>query len=276
MDQTGVANRHVIGHQPAVWDTVTNSDIGVMEYLNDYSDSRLKGGCVFCGGPEESRDHVPSRLLLDSPFPENLPVVPACWSCNNGFSRDEEYLACLVEAAAVGSTDPAQIRRKRVAKILRRSPKLRSAIDQGRTQEGGLTHFAVEVDRVRNVILKLAHGHAFYELGRPVRTEPTAVASWPIHLMDDEEREAFDAPHFPEMYSEVGSRGLQRLKVVQMTLQDPDGNQRAAGFLMNDWIEVQEGRYRYLAIDESDRFDIRLVIGEYMAAQVVWEDTWES
>ena len=245
-----------------------------MEYLTDYSDCRLKGGCVFCGGPEETRDHVPSRALLDSPFPDNLPVVPACWSCNNGFSRDEEYLVCLVEAAVVGSADPSKIRRERVAKILRRSPKLRAAIDEGRTTGCGVIQFTADTERVRNVILKLARGHAYYELGRPVRTEPTAMAFWPLHQMEESERDSFDAPHLPEMYSEVGSRGLQRVQVVQMTLQGPGGESRVAAFLINDWIDVQDGRYRYLAIDECNRLDIRLVIGEYLAAQVLWEDTW--
>lgn len=247
--------------------------ISLMEYLDDYSDSRLRGGCVFCGGPEETRDHVPSRIFLDPPFPTNLPVVPACWSCNNGFSRDEEYVACLVEAAAIGSTNPADMRRQRVAKILRRSPKLRTAIDNGRTQQGDQVQYAAQEDRVRNVILKLARGHAVFELGRPVRSDPESVSFWPLHIMDESEREAFNAPHFPELYGEVGSRGLQRMQVVRMTLQGADGDLKEMDFLMNDWVEVQEGRYRYLVIDESDRFDIRMVIGEYLAAQVSWEHT---
>jgi hypothetical protein len=64
-----------------------------VDQLKDFADSRLIAGCVYCGGLDETRDHVPSRVFLDSPFPENLPVVPACWECNNSFSRDD--VCCL-------------------------------------------------------------------------------------------------------------------------------------------------------------------------------------
>jgi hypothetical protein len=43
-----------------------------MEQLKSYADNRLVNGCVYCGGPEETRDHVPSRVFLDPPYPENL------------------------------------------------------------------------------------------------------------------------------------------------------------------------------------------------------------
>lgn len=59
-----------------------------MEQLGSYADERLLAGCVYCGGATESRDHVPSRILLDEPYPENLPVVPSCDSCNGGYSLD--------------------------------------------------------------------------------------------------------------------------------------------------------------------------------------------
>lgn len=70
-----------------------------------FVDERLKGSCVYCGGPPETVDHVPSRVFLDDPLPENLPVVEACRECNGGFSLDEEYLACLLECVMTGTTD---------------------------------------------------------------------------------------------------------------------------------------------------------------------------
>lgn len=241
-----------------------------MEQIRDYSDERLRGGCVFCHGPEETRDHVPSRVFLDSPLPSNLPVVPSCWKCNNGFSPDEEYLACLVEIAAVGSTDPGMMRREKVAKILTRSPRLRAQIDGGRSGEEGEVRFFVETDRVRTVVLKLAKGHAAFELGRPFRQAPSQIAWWVMHLMTERDRCAFDAPYFPENYGEVGARGLQRMQVVEMSLESANGDRRRVGFLMNDWVEVQEERYRYQAIETHEEVIIRMVIGGYLGASVVW------
>ena len=143
-----------------------------MNQLKNSADDRLINGCIYCGGPAETRDHVPSLVLLDAPFPENLPVVGACRKCNNDFSRDEEYFACLIEAVIAVSTDPGLIRRASVAKILRRSPALRARIEAAKTTVKGQTQFSVEPDRIRNVLLKLARGHAAYELSQSCRDEP--------------------------------------------------------------------------------------------------------
>ena len=40
------------------------------------------------------------------PYPENLPVVKTCKSCNSGFSGDEEYLFLFLHCVLAGSTDP--------------------------------------------------------------------------------------------------------------------------------------------------------------------------
>lgn len=37
------------------------------------------------------------------------------------------------------------------------------------------------------------------------------------------------------------------------------------------WIEVQEGRYRYFVIAEGDVM-VRSVISEYLACEVIWSD----
>lgn len=68
-----------------------------MKQIKTFSDLRLNTQCAYCGEYPETRDHVPSKIILENPFPENLPVVPSCLKCNNGFSLDEEYFACLIE-----------------------------------------------------------------------------------------------------------------------------------------------------------------------------------
>ena len=47
-----------------------------MDQLKTYADDRLINGCIYCGGPAETRDHVPSRILLESLYSENyLPDI---------------------------------------------------------------------------------------------------------------------------------------------------------------------------------------------------------
>ncbi|MDN2606904.1 hypothetical protein OB917_27830 [Klebsiella variicola] len=99
-----------------------------MQQLNNNADNRLVSGCVYCGGIPETREHVPSKVFLDAPLPENLSVVGACRKCNNGFSSDEEYVACLLEAAIAGSASPSDVRREKVSGILERTPKLQKKV----------------------------------------------------------------------------------------------------------------------------------------------------
>lgn len=243
-----------------------------MDQIKNYADSRLVNGCIYCGGREETREHVPSRVLLDAPLPTNLPVVPACWACNNGFSRDEEYLACLIESVIAGSTDPDHIRRPRVADILRRNSALRSRIEAGKKSADGKITFDIDRARVENVVLKLARGHAAFELSTPCRQEPRTLRWWPVSLMSEEERDSYEASHVTPLLGEIGSRGMQRLLVTQVTLVSSTGQPSTLGLLVNDWVEVQDGRYRYLAAENAGEVRIRIVIGEYLACDVSWID----
>ena len=241
-----------------------------MDQLRNLADDRLVNGCIYCGGPEETRDHVPSRVFLDSPPPENLPVVWACALCNHGFSRDEAYLACLIESAIAGSTNPDDIRRPSVAEILRRTPALRARLEAAKSSVNGHTQFNVEPERIRNVVLKLARGHAAFELSQVCREEPASIWWYPFPLMTDAERDDFDASHVIETFGEIGSRQSQRLFITQVSLTSATGEQSMLGLVINDWLDVQDGCYRYLAIDDEGEIKIKIVIREYLACEVTW------
>lgn len=211
-------------------------------------------------------------MFLDAPLPENLPIVGACRECNNGFSLDEEYMACLVESVIAGSADPANIQRPNIAKILGRTPTLRAKLEAAKSCTNGQTTFVIEQERVKKVLVKLARGHAIFELSQPCKHEPLTVWWGPLALMDELQREEFEACHIVEGYGEIGSRGMQRLIVAQFSFQAASGEMKTAGLVVNDWVEVQEGRYRYHAIDYGDVVRIKLVISEYLACQVDWQN----
>lgn len=238
-----------------------------MDQLNEYADDRLIRGCIYCDGSYETRDHVPSKCLLESPYPANLPVVGCCDTCNQDFSQDEQYLVCLIESVLCGSTDPEKIGRPSVAKIMQNTPALRQRIENSKTEVDGQIAFVPEVERIRNVMLKLARGHAAFELSQPCRTEPNHFWCGPLSLLNEENREAFSSVHFQQVLGEVSSRNMQRLLVTQMTLQS--GQQ--VEMIINDWVDVQDDKYRYLAIDDMGQVVIRIVISEYFACEVAWE-----
>ena len=226
-----------------------------MEQLRSYGDERQWAQCVYCAGPTETRDHVPSKVLLDEPYPENLPVVPACEACNQAFSLDEEYLACLVDCALTGSASPDEVHRHKVRGALARKPALVSMLTKARKEADTGVAFVVDVDRVRNVVLKLARGHAAYELNEPQLDEPTALNFIPLTSMDPGVRSRFETPPQSWVWPEVGSRAMQRL---------------ATAFPVRvNWIIVQSGRYRYMTA-VSDGIVVRMVLSEYLGCEVVW------
>ena len=233
-----------------------------MRQFQNFGDDRNQGYCVHCGGEDATRDHVPSKALLDRPLPENLPVAPACLPCNNGFSPDEEYVACLIECVICGTTDPSGLKRPTVVRALQKNRKLQKLIETGRrTTETGLI-WDIDEARVRRVLLKQARGHIAFELNEPRLDEPDRIWCRPLVTMTPEQRERFEADDAEDWslagWPEVGTRSMQRLLVVgDQAFQEP-------------WLVVQEDRYRY-RVDQDDGWRVRMVLSEYLACEVAWD-----
>jgi hypothetical protein len=227
-----------------------------MQQIPNYGDQRQISTCVYCSGHTDTADHVPSKVLLDKPYPENLPVVPTCRKCNQGFSLDEEYVACLVECAVVGSVHPSDMKRDRIGRILQTRPALATRLAQAQeVKPSGITTKTEDI-RVRNVVLKLARGHAAFELNEPQRDDPRSIGFWPLVTMGLKQREDFEIPPWSSVWPEVGSRAMQRLVEA-----DPGAS---------IWIVVQPGRYRYLA-SVGDGVIVRIVLSEYLGCEVSWD-----
>lgn len=236
-----------------------------------FIDERLKGTgtCVYCGAEADSRDHVPSKVMLDDPFPSNLPVVGACSDCNGGFSLDEQYLACFLECVVVGSSNPDLIQRPKIKRILNDEVYLRNRIQSCcRTDDkGGLTWFP-EIERARNVIIKLARGHAAYELSIPQLEPPNEVSVMPLISMSDADRSMFEnaGAFSPELgifrlspWPELGGRAFLSACGAS-PYSDHEG----------PWVIVQPNRYRY-TVDQHGGVKIQIVIAEYLACVVNWD-----
>jgi len=233
-----------------------------MEQIVPFADDRLLAGCVYCGGVESlTRDHVPSKVLLDEPFPDNLPVVPACDACNQSFSSDELYFACVLESVVSGGELSRM--RPRIARRLKDMPDLRARVEASRVRsaDGRLIH-QVEVQRVRSVLLKLARGHVAYELSEPHAEDPAHVRFSPIEDWTDSEMKAFITPptsQAAQVWPEIGSRAF----ILRAA-----GNPAVASA---SWFVVQHGRYQYMAEVGRAGTLVRMLIRDYLAAEVIWE-----
>lgn len=228
-----------------------------MQQLPNYGDQRTLAFCAFCGGETGTRDHCPSKVFLDEPYPENLPVVPACRACNSSFSADEEYLACLVSCVIAGSTDPEAVLRAKVSRILREKPALRAMLEQAKAKADGKTTFVPDQERVSAVLMKLAQGHALYELHESCARKPDEFSCVPLELLSAKQREHFENPVASTVWPEVGSRAIQRLVVA------------GSDVLPSGWLDVQPSRYRLHAA-LANGVEIRIVIHEYLACFVLW------
>lgn len=227
-----------------------SSDYGLNERLAD-------SGCAYCGAAPDTADHVPSKILLDDPLPENLPVVPACRACNSSFSRDEEYLACFIECVVVGTADPDRLSRPKIKQALRHSPGLAVLIARSCAVVDGNLLWTPDAERVEHVVLKLARGHHLYELASPQYEHPDILSIVPLVTMSPEGRREFDKGSNLTGWPEIGSRAFLR------AVGDGPYAVSAGG-----WVEVQAGRYRY-SIHEGGL--VRIVLGEYLACVVTWE-----
>ena len=245
-----------------------------MDQLTDYSDSRNKGFCIHCGSglkPDDSnRDHVPTRGLLNPPYPENLPVVLVCRECNASFSSDEEYLIAFLGSVLSGSTRPDPVRFPTASGILTHSPRLGSRIDLSQTVQRNLLGdvevlWDPEFDRIERALVKNARGHVLYEMGEPMLAQPFHVSVCPIQAMTAQQVDQFeDVPHgagWPEM----GSRMMQRAVIVH-SLGD------SQEVYSDSWQDVQDDVCRYAVTQGPSGILVRMVLREYLACEVGWDE----
>jgi len=225
-------------------------------------DERLTGMCAYCGVEPDTSDHVPSRVLLDEPYPPGLPVVDACEKCNTGFSLDEQYLSCFLECVICGTVASTGVRRSNIKRILGENAALQRRIgaSQRKDRTGNLL-WRPEFERIRKVLLKLARGHVAYEL-YPKLEEPNRVVFAPLSTLSLQERRAFEDANLGDLtlWPEIGTRAFLRASDKRPNQFEQKG----------DWILVQPGRYRY-AVAETSGVLVRMVLSEYLACLVLWE-----
>lgn len=127
--------------------------------------------CIYCGKLADTRDHAPPRCLLLPPLPSNLITLPACQSCNNGFSFDENVVRAFF--ALVGLHPHLVTERMPggwLDKTLGRSPKIRRILESSRTPDGTYQLNGSLLESFSRVFLKTTQG-MFYGLYR--RLVPT-------------------------------------------------------------------------------------------------------
>lgn len=207
---------------------------------------------MYCRSSPGTRDHVPPRVFLDDPFPTNLAVVPCCRRCNEATSADEEYLACLLEVAACGTSDVGGLERISIGRTLAARPpllaRLAAALDPSEASVD------VEHDRVRRVVEKVGRGLWTFETAAGSDEATTRSAYAPIGECDASMIEAFEALAPLDLLPEVGSRLM--LRVIE------------EWGLQNLWQVVQPRRFAYAIEAGSAEPCVKMVFRDYLACVV--------
>jgi hypothetical protein len=237
-----------------------------MRQIKDYSDDRNKQWCIHCSKSLDdaaiTRDHVPSKALLKSPLPPNLPVINICMECNNKFSLDEEYLMVFLEVVLTGSTDPKDIKDDKIKNILQKNSLLKKRIEKSKIEKIALSGqreilWKPEQERLSRVLLKNARGHAMFELGEPMLDEPSEIIIKPLAYMTPEEITEFEyGGSFSGFWPEVGSRIMTRMV---------EGSVDEGG-----WVVVQGETYRYSVIQDAE-ICVKSVIRDYLSTKITWQ-----
>ena len=229
--------------------------------------------CIYCGKEADTREHCPPRCFLRKPYPCDLPVLPACRECNNGFSGDELYVKSYVKSIR----EVLRAKKEDALSILAQDRKEVIEAKQSAAQHLNKGFFFDE--KVGRILKKLAIGHMVYELSEGYYT---GLDTFIVHsikytfrpMLTEDEWEELNAPEVINNYllPEIGSRVFRHIYVVQPILVSKETNaQIKTMLLLLDWTDVQETVYKYIAFAKGNAFYVRIVMYDFFFAEVVFK-----
>ncbi len=229
-------------------------------YYTQWDKSR-ENGCIYCGNRADTREHIPSKVLLSEPYPENLPTIPACFECNNGFSADEEYFVSFLETLKSAIYVDYSIS-DHIVKIFNHTPALQEMVTSSIHLENKTVFFSYDEIRFKRVINKLAVCHAGYEFDHVDFNDPISTKISFIFNMTPEDISEFTAPEIMNCVPEISSRFTSNYCIIQNI-------DNGEAYLLNDWIVVQEGRYQYYVyLNTHGGVSIKMIILDFLYCQV--------
>lgn len=260
------------------------ADDNIINYRNYMGDNRLRHRvvferdtymrCVYCGDFADTREHCPSKVFLKKPLPTDLPVVPLCKKCNNAFSSDELYVSVfndLLKNYFEKEKFPLN------DNIKKRINERKEAQEAKECFERAIESNILENDnRIIRILEKLAICHITYELSEGYNCDSwSGKATSLIYgfrpllsqdmISDMDSAIVINNAQVPE----IGSRVYDHIYVIQPVLQSvTDGDKKILNLCMMDWTEVQENNYRYICWLENGNINVRIVIKEFLYAQL--------
>ena len=234
--------------------------------------------CVYCGRKCYTAEHCPSKTFLKRPLPSNLPTVPACKACNNGFSSDERYTSWVINFLI----EYYQTNNKEIYKIT-----AEDRYQEIKDAKEAVGKFILEPffdDRMARVFRKLALCHAVYEMsegyyGENWKEEPDRLVYTlkpylsPQQWDDLEYAEVVNNESIPR----IGSRIFRNTYVIQgkMKFSQTEENFDLSAVVV-DWVDIQDGYYKYQVYFKEDRIWVKMIFQNFLYCEVVFSQNNEN
>ena len=232
-------------------------------------DKRRYSKCIYCGKTAETREHIPSKVFLAEPYPDNLGIVPACFECNQSFSKDELFLSLLIEILKNRYSDGTHKFDEGTKGRIHYNKTLVKLI-KNVIENNNLDQFEQPISRI---IFKLAVGHSVFEL-----SEGFCIKSGEINYsfsssLPEEEIEEFTLPFNigEEPLPEIGSRVFDRVMVIEMGMISVLYQEQTLRheLILLDWVDVQDAKYTYTCYKFGDKIIVKIIISDFLYAKVV-------
>ena len=228
---------------------------------------RHESFCVYCGKNADTREHIPPKVFLDETLDSDYQIVPACFSCNNGFSEDELYIACLISKIWIAFNKGGNEREKVVA-ALKHDEKLGRELQEKVRVDGEKVCVILDTKRIRRILLKLALCHMVNRHDNlfEMSDERIIINFCLKQDMTDEEIKKFESWPEINIVPESCFDYMEDLLVFE-----PVGG--GVSKTVCPWKTIQESNYRYLTYIADDHTSrVRIVIMETLCCEVIIPD----
>lgn len=250
-----------------------------MKHVDYLGDSRLRhkivydkdtySECIYCGKEAKTREHVPSKVFLSKPYPDNLGIVPACYECNKSFSKNELFLALIIELLKWNYYGDSYIIDEDTKGRINYNKTLVENI-QSAIRNNTFEQFE---ERVVKIIFKLAVGHAVFELSEGYCIKNGEISYSFFDTMSDEEIEDFTLPFNVggEPVPEVGSRVFDRILFIDLNLASVEDSEQKTklALVLLDWVDVQDNKYMYTCSKFGNKIVVKMVISDFLYTEII-------
>lgn len=236
-------------------------DYSVIGYRKEVALWQLKDICPYCGCVLDSSnitvDHIPSKALIDKPYPPNLAAIPCCQSCNRSFSSDEEYASVLLECVKHQSFNPNDFSRKSIQRTVLHTPSLMETVRRRVLFESkDKFTIAPDDDRFKMVLLKLVKAHLRFEDSLfLISDDNIRLSFYNINSMPVSDVTRFLTPFSSTLLPEVGSRALESAMVIH-------GEDARLIRYCSPWISYQKDTYLFCVASTGDK--VKILLHDYL------------